>query len=97
MVAGGWQAGTASGYDRATVLYTEDLLGYARKKDKGGESAGQNYNPRLDLVLFVNGITTALSDHEKLSMPLLEVEETGRQFALLILKLLAGGENRASG
>ncbi|MBA2780070.1 type I restriction endonuclease subunit R [Billgrantia kenyensis] len=142
MVAGGWKAGTASGYDRASALYTEDLLGYvreawperwekfckanpqaseqvfvqkvvreleragtlevlrhgfkvpgvkfdlcsfqpdhgmnpdtlaryranrlrvvpevsyspnAREKGKGGES----YNPRLDLVLFVNGIPTA--------------------------------------
>lgn len=34
----------------------------------------------------------ALSDHEKLGMPLLEDEETGKQFALLILKLLSGRE-----
>ncbi|WP_355660382.1 type I restriction endonuclease subunit R [Halomonas salifodinae] len=143
MVVGGWKAGTASGYDQASALYTEDLLGYvkeawperwekfckanpqapeqvfvqkvvreleragtlevlrhgfkvpgvkfdlcsfqpdhgmnpdslaryranrlrvvpevsysphAREKGKGG---GENYNPRLDLVLFVNGIPTA--------------------------------------
>ena len=37
-----------------------------------------------------DAVLDALSDHEKLSMPLLENEETGRQFALLILKLLAG-------
>src|SRR5690554_1847851 len=146
MTAQGWETGTASGYDRTTALYTEDLLGYvreawperwekfckanpqapesvfvqkvvreleragtlevlrhgfkvpgvkfdlcsfqpdhgmnpdsltryranrlrvvpevsysphAREKGKGGESASQNYNPRLDLVLFVNGIPTA--------------------------------------
>jgi len=146
MTAQGWKAGTASGYDRASALFTEDLLGYvreawperwekfckanpqapeqvfvqkvvreleragtlevlrhgfkvpgvkfdlcsfqpdhgmnpdslaryranrlrvvpevsysphAREKGKGGESAGHNYNPRLDLVLFVNGIPTA--------------------------------------
>jgi type I restriction enzyme R subunit len=146
MVAGGWKVGTASGYDRTSALYTEDLLGYvreawperwekfckanpqapeqvfvqkvvrelefagtlevlrhgfkvpgvkfdlcsfqpdhgmnpdtlaryranrlrvvpeisysphAREKGKGAESADQNYNPRLDLVLFVNGIPTA--------------------------------------
>ncbi|WP_282039360.1 type I restriction endonuclease subunit R [Halomonas alimentaria] len=35
-----------------------------------------------------DAVLDALSDHEKLSMPLLEDEETGRQFALLILKLL---------
>jgi len=37
-----------------------------------------------------DAVLDALSDHEKLSMPLLEDEATGRQFALLILKLLAG-------
>src|SRR5690625_3522769 len=147
MVAGGWKTGTAAGYDRASALYTEDLLGYvreawperwekfckanpqapeqvfvqkvvreleragtlevlrhgfkvpgvkfdlcsfqpdhgmnpdslaryranrlrvvpevsysphAREKGKGGE----NYNPRLDLVLFVNGIPTATLEHK---------------------------------
>src|SRR5690554_6091814 len=146
MTAHGWKTGPASGYDRASALYTEDLLGYvreawperwekfckanprapeqvfvqkvvreldragtlevlrhgfkvpgvkfdlcsfqpdhgmnpdslaryranrlrvvpevsysphAREKGKGGDNAGQNYNPRLDLVLFVNGIPTA--------------------------------------
>lgn len=46
--------------------------------------------PVTDVVL------DAMSDHEKLSMPLLENEEIGRQFALLILKLLAGREARVS-
>ncbi|MEQ7869864.1 DEAD/DEAH box helicase family protein [Chromohalobacter salexigens] len=41
-----------------------------------------------------DAVLDALSDHEKLSMPLLEDEETGRQFALLILKLLAGRSSR---
>ncbi|MDZ7852280.1 MAG: hypothetical protein U5L98_06425 [Halomonas sp.] len=27
MTAHGWKAGPASGYDRASALYTEDLLG----------------------------------------------------------------------
>ncbi|WP_192034962.1 DEAD/DEAH box helicase family protein [Halomonas sp. YLGW01] len=34
-------------------------------------------------------VMDAITDHEKLSMPLLEDEGTGREFALLILKLLA--------
>ncbi|WP_240724787.1 hypothetical protein [Onishia niordana] len=34
-------------------------------------------------------VLDALNDHEKLSMPLLEDEATGRKFALLVLKLLA--------
>ncbi|MDI4662659.1 MULTISPECIES: hypothetical protein [Cobetia] len=41
-----------------------------------------------------DAVLDALSDHEKLSMPLLENEETGRQFALLILKLLAGRSSK---
>lgn len=36
----------------------------------------------------------ALSDYEKLKMPLLEDEETGRQFTLLIFRLLAGRSSR---
>ncbi|WP_447529518.1 type I restriction endonuclease subunit R [Vreelandella sp. TE19] len=141
MVEGGWLAGTAKGYDRASALYPEDLLGYVRdaqpdqwdkfckanphspeqvflqkvvnelkkrgtlevlrhgfkvpgvkfdlcsfQPDHGmnpqslaqyranrlrvvpevaysphaqGKGAAQSYNPRLDLVLFVNGIPTA--------------------------------------
>lgn len=35
-------------------------------------------------------VLDALSDHEKLSMPLLEDEETSRKFALLILNLMVG-------
>jgi len=42
---------------------------------------------------ITDAVLDAMSDHEKLSMPLLENEETGRQFALLILKLLASREN----
>ncbi|MBY6029236.1 hypothetical protein KUV41_07675 [Halomonas sp. DP8Y7-1] len=38
----------------------------------------------------------ALSDHEKIRMPLLEDEETGRQFALVIRKLLAGRSSNDS-
>lgn len=48
--------------------------------------------------LFPKKVTDAVldapSDHVKLLMPLLENEETGRQFALLILKLLAGRSSR---
>ena len=142
MVAAGWLTGSASGYDRTTALYTEDLLAYiqeawperwekfckanpqapasvfvqkvVRELERGGTlevlrhgfkvpgvkfdlcsfqpdhgmnpdtlaryranrlrvvpevsysphareagNGGQSYNPRLDLVLFVNGIPTA--------------------------------------
>lgn len=43
-----------------------------------------------------DAVLDALSDHEKLSMPLLEDEDTGRQFALLIPKLLGGRSGRDS-
>lgn len=142
LAAQGWRVGTASGYDRRTALYTEDVLGYfkeawperwdkfakanpsnpddvlvqklVRELEQSGTldvlrhgfklpavkvelcsfqpdhgmnpdtlkryqcnrlcvvpevsysphareagSSGQSYNPRLDLVLFVNGIPTA--------------------------------------
>jgi type I restriction enzyme R subunit len=142
LAAQGWRVGTASGYDRRTALYTEDVLGYfkdawserwdkfakanpndpdgvlvqklVRELEQSGtldvlrhgfklpavkvelcsfqpdhgmnpdtlkryqcnrlrvvpevsyspharesDSNGQSYNPRLDLVLFVNGIPTA--------------------------------------
>ena len=142
LAAQGWLVGTASGYDRRTALYTEDVLGYfkeawperwdkfakanpnnpddvlvqklVRELEQSGTldvlrhgfklpavkvelcsfqpdhgmnpdtlkryqcnrlrvvpevsysphareagSSGQSYNPRLDLVLFVNGIPTA--------------------------------------
>lgn len=35
-----------------------------------------------------------MSDQETLTMPLLENEETGRQFAMLILKMLVGKAER---
>jgi len=37
-----------------------------------------------------DAVLDAIGDNEKLSMPILENDETGRQFALLILQLLAG-------
>lgn len=53
-------------------------------------------NSRRGRKSVTDAVLDAMSDHEKLSMPLLENEETGRQFALLILKLLAGREARVS-
>ncbi|MDT8879425.1 DEAD/DEAH box helicase family protein [Halomonas saccharevitans] len=40
-----------------------------------------------------DAVMDAMSDQEKLSLPLLNDSETGREFALLILKLLAGRSN----
>ena len=31
LAAQGWLVGTASGYDRRTALYTEDVLGYFKE------------------------------------------------------------------
>lgn len=41
-----------------------------------------------------DAVLDSLRDHEKVSMPLLEDEETRRQFSLLILKLLVGRSER---
>lgn len=55
----------------------------------------QNHSPEQIMHgLFPKRVSEAvldsLGDQEKLSMPLLESEEAGREFALLILRLLAG-------
>jgi len=42
-----------------------------------------------------DAVLDAINDNEKLSLPVLEDEETGRQFALLILRLLVGRETAA--
>ena len=42
MVDGGWKAGTASGYDRASALYTEDLLGYVLVESNGTRVFGED-------------------------------------------------------
>lgn len=57
-------------------------------------SAGKPMISRSNASLGKKVTDVVLDDQEKLSMPLLENEETGRQFALLILKLLAGRGGR---
>lgn len=37
-----------------------------------------------------DAVLDAMSDHEKISMPLLEIDTAGEKFALLILYLLPG-------
>jgi len=38
----------------------------------------------------VDTVLDAMTDHEKLSLEVLDNETSGRQFALLVLKLLSG-------
>lgn len=43
-------------------------------------------------------VMDAMNDQENLTMPLLENEETGRQFAMLVLRMLVGsGRDVAAG
>ncbi|WP_221621147.1 hypothetical protein [Halomonas sp. YLB-10] len=70
--------------------------GIADRIERDQTVMAQIHNHSEDQVmhgLFPKKVTDAVldafSEHEKLSMPLLENEETGRQFTLLILKLIA--------
>ncbi|NQX97096.1 MAG: hypothetical protein HRT73_04335 [Flavobacteriales bacterium] len=71
--------------------------GIADRNERDEAMMAQVRNHSEDQVmhgLFPKKVTDAvfdaLSNHKKLSMPLLENEKTGRPFALLILKMLAG-------
>ncbi|MBB3141487.1 hypothetical protein [Halomonas organivorans] len=66
----------------------KEVLAHVRIHSKGQVMHGLFRRKVTDAVL------DALSDHEKLSIPLPEYEETGRQFALLILQLLARRSSR---
>lgn len=68
----------------------ESAMAQVRHHDEGQVMHGLFPKQVTDAVL------NAMNDHEKLSMPLLEDEKTGREFALLILNLLAGRDNRFS-
>jgi len=96
--------------DRLNDLYgaevsDEDKLhfanGIADRIERDEAVMAQVRNHSTDQVMHglfpkrvTDAVLDALSDHEKLSMPLLEDEERGKQFALLILKLLAGRAGR---
>ena len=62
----------------------EAVMAQVRNQSEGQVMHGLFPKKVPDAVLY------DLSDHEKQSMPYLGDEETGRRFALLILKLLAG-------
>ncbi|WP_027350811.1 hypothetical protein [Halotalea alkalilenta] len=84
----------------AEVSYDDKLhftSGVVDRIERDAMVMAQMRNPSEDQIkhsIFPKKVTDAmldaLSDHEKLKMPLLEDEDTGRQFALVILKLLAG-------
>ncbi|WP_299316862.1 hypothetical protein, partial [uncultured Halomonas sp.] len=60
MVAGGWQTGTASGYDRTTALYTEDLLGYVREAWPERWEKFCKANPQAPESVFVQKVVREL-------------------------------------
>ncbi|WP_156826701.1 hypothetical protein [Kushneria aurantia] len=86
---------TSASYVHSGELHDPDKQRLAEIIERDEALMAQAHTPGQDQMrhgLFLNKVTDAvfdaLSDHEKLSMPLLEDKETGRQFALLILKLL---------
>ncbi|WP_299313504.1 type I restriction endonuclease, partial [uncultured Halomonas sp.] len=86
--------------DEDQLHYAQGIAKRLQRDDALMAQVDQHDEAQVMHGLFPKKVTDAvldaLSDHEKLSMPLLEDEETGRQFALLILKLLAGREVRAA-
>lgn len=60
MVAGGWRVGTASGYDRATALYTEDLLGYVQEAWPERWEKFCKANPQASEQVFVQKVVREL-------------------------------------
>jgi type I restriction enzyme, R subunit len=60
MVVGGWQAGVASGYDRASALYTEDLLGYVREAWPERWEKFCKANPQAPESVFVQKVVREL-------------------------------------
>ncbi|MYL22623.1 type I restriction endonuclease subunit R [Halomonas alkaliantarctica] len=60
MVDGGWQVGTTSGYDRATALYTEDLLGYVQDAWPERWEKFCKANPQASEQVFVQKVVREL-------------------------------------
>ncbi|MBG57934.1 MAG: restriction endonuclease subunit R [Porticoccus sp.] len=85
-----------------TEVSDDDQLHFAQgiadrvSRDEAVMAQVQAHNPEQIMHgLFPKKVTDAvldaMNDHEKMSLPLLADEERGRQFALLILRLLATG------
>ncbi len=60
MTAQGWEAGPASGYDRASALYTEDLLGYVREAWPERWEKFCKANPQAPEQVFVKKVVREL-------------------------------------
>jgi type I restriction enzyme R subunit len=60
MASGDWQVGTASGYDHATALYTEDLLGYVQDAWPKRWEKFCKINPRASKQVFLQKVVREL-------------------------------------
>ena len=60
MAAGGWQVGTASGYDRTTALYAEDLLDYVQDAWPERWEKFCKANPQASAKVFVQKVVREL-------------------------------------
>ncbi|EWG99935.1 hypothetical protein [Halomonas sp. BC04] len=60
MAAGGWKTGPASGYDCASALYTEDLLGYVKEAWPDRWEKFCKANPQAPEQVFVKKVVREL-------------------------------------
>ena len=60
MTAGGWLTGSASGYDRASALYTKDLLGYVQEAWPERWEKFCKANPQAPESVFVKKLVREL-------------------------------------
>ena len=60
MTAGGWLTGSAAGYDRASALYTEDLLGYVQEAWPERWEKFCKANPQAPEMVFVGKLVREL-------------------------------------
>ena len=68
MVGDGWRTGPASGYDRTTALYTEDLLAFVREAYPDRWQKFSKNNPQDPSGTLVKAVVRELDRHGTLEV-----------------------------
>ena len=68
MVADGWLTGPASGYDRSTALYTEDLLAFVQEAYPDRWHKFSKNNPQDPAGALVKAVVRELDRHGTLEV-----------------------------
>ena len=68
MVASGWETGPASGYDRATALYTEDLLAFVQEAYPARWDKFCKNNPQDPAGALAKAVVRELDKHGTLEV-----------------------------